>query len=624
MTGEAGFDVIVIGGGHAGCEAAFVSARMGMKTALVTIKKERIAEMSCNPAIGGLAKGQVVREIDALGGEMAKASDATCIQFKVLNPSKGPAVRGLRAQADKKEYRFYMIKALENTPNLEIIEAMADEILADDRGVTGIVADNKMYKAKAVIVTTGTFLKGLIHIGLESFPGGRRDDPPSDRLSDSLKKLGFELGRMKTGTPPRVDRDSLDFSKFILQPGDETITPFSFSTEKIEIEQVPCHLVYTNEETNKVIRDNLEYSPLYSSKNKKIFSLGPRYCPSIEDKVVKFPEKKSHQVFIEPEERNSNEMYLNGISTSLPVDVQEKYLKTIKGFENIKILKPAYGIEYDFAPPSQLSVTLETKNIPNLFFAGQINGTSGYEEAAGQGLIAGINAVHKIKGKEPFITGRDKSYIGVMIDDIITLGVTEPYRLFSSRAEHRLVLRNDNADIRLSEKAYKAGLLDKKTYDMVMRKKEFFKNETTRLKKTHIKPSPSVNKKLASLGEPEIENETDLLKFLKRPGITYKTLSVFTEIKEDVPSHFIEFLDAEVSYAGYIKKQAEEIEKFKKLEQKLIPKDFDYLKQKGLSLEAQQKLDKIRPRTIGQAGRIDGVTPSDINVLLILLKKHSK
>lgn len=619
------FDVIVIGAGHAGCEAALASSRMGCKTALFTINLNKIAEMSCNPAIGGLAKGQLVREIDALGGEMAKAADATCIQFKVLNSKKGPAVRGLRAQADKKEYSKYFRKTLEKQENLIIIEAMVDEIIADDNGVKGVITSkNERFFSKTIIVATGTFLNGVIHIGLESFPGGRRDDPPSINLSSSLKKLGLNLGRLKTGTNPRVDKNSLDFSKFTPQYGDEIPTPFSFTTKKIEIDQVVCYLTRTNEKTSKIIYENLDRSPLYSKTNKKIFSVGPRYCPSIEDKIVKFPEKTSHQVFIEPEWRDSDELYLNGLSTSLPLDVQYAYLKTIPGFENVKILKPGYGIEYDFVFPIQIAQTLEVKSIPGLFLAGQINGTSGYEEAAAQGLIAGINAAAKIKNMEPLILDRSQAYIGVMIDDITTQNVTEPYRLFSSRAEYRLILRNDNADIRLIDYGRKYGLINDEFYSLFMRKKEFYINEIKRLNTTIIYPSEETSKALTELGTSPIKEPTSLFNIFKRPEVSYEDLKLFTQIENNIHQHFIDFLEAEVKYEGYIKKQNEEIEKFKKLEFQKIPEDFDYYKFPGLSKEAAQKLSATKPKTIGQASRIPGVTPADINVLIILLKKYGK
>jgi len=625
MNFEGNYEIIVIGAGHAGCEAALAAARMNAKTALFTINKNKIAQMSCNPAIGGLAKGQLVREIDALGGEMAKAADATCIQFKVLNSTKGPAVHGLRAQADKKEYSLYMKRIVENQKNLDLIEAMVDSILIDDKGIIGIqTADKKYYSCKAVVVTPGTFLNGLMHIGLESTPGGRLGDPPSCALSDSLKSLGLKLGRLKTGTNPRVHKDSLDYSKFKPQEGDKEPTPFSFSTEKIKIDQVLCYLTNTNENTHKVIADNLDRSPLYSKTNKKIVGIGARYCPSIEDKVVKFPEKKSHQVFIEPEERYSDEMYLNGLSTSLPLDVQYAYLKTIPGFENVKILKPGYGIEYDFVFPSQINQTLETKSIPNLFLAGQINGTSGYEEAAAQGLVAGINAVLKIRGEPPLILDRSQCYIGVMIDDLTTKEIKEPYRLFSSRAEFRLLLRNDNADIRLMEIGYKLGLIDKKLYDRLLYKKDFFKKEIERIKKTFLKPDETTNKKLLSLNTTPIKEPTSLFNIFKRPEISYRDLKLFTEINENLPAHFIQYLDAEIKYEGYIKTQLEQVKQFQKMESKKIPDDFDFSKVKGLPKEAIQKLTQIKPKTIGQASRIDGVTPADINMLLLFLKKYNK
>lgn len=619
------YSVIVIGAGHAGIEAALASSRMGEKTALFTINRDKIGEMSCNPAIGGLAKGQLVREIDALGGEMAKASDKTCIQFKVLNIKKGPAVRGLRAQADMKEYKIYMKNVIENQPNLDVIEIIVGSITSEDKNITGIITETgEVYKAKTVIVATGTFLNGRMFVGLESTEGGRLGDPPSNKLSDSLLEMGLKLGRLKTGTTPRVNKNSLDFTKFSEQPGDNIPTPFSFSTGKIETKQVLCWLANTNEKTNEVILANLERSPLYSTENRMIFGLGPRYCPSIEDKVMKFPEKKKHHVFIEPQERFSDEMYLNGLSTSLPLDVQYDYLHTIPGFENVEIIKPGYGIEYDFVPPSQLSTSLEIKEISGLFLAGQINGTSGYEEAAAQGLIAGINAVLKIRGEEPFCPKRSESYIGVMIDDLITNELKEPYRLFSSRAEYRLVLRADNADIRLTEYAYKAGLADEDRIKELRDKQEFFNSEIKRLHSIHIHPSEEINTKLISRGTTVIADEISLYSLLKRPEISYQDLKYFTEINETVPQHFMEFLNAEIKYDGYIAKSMKEIEQSKSLEEKHIPGNFDYSRYHGLSLEAKQKLSIIRPSTIGQASRIMGITPADINVLLVMLKKHGK
>jgi tRNA uridine 5-carboxymethylaminomethyl modification enzyme len=617
------YDVIVIGAGHAGIEACLASSRMGLQTALITINKEKTGEMSCNPAIGGLAKGQLVREIDALGGEMAKAADAACIQFKVLNSTKGPAVRGLRAQADKKAYRHYMIKTLENQPNLTIIEAMVDKITAGGSRVNGVItASGVHFSAKAVIVTTGTFLNGRMFVGLESSEGGRLGDPASNRLSDSLKELGLSLGRLKTGTNPRVDKHTLDYSKFKEQPGDLTPVPFSFLTPAIKLDQAMCWLANTNENTHKVILDNLERSPLYSREHRMIFGLGPRYCPSIEDKVIKFPERKSHQVFIEPEAVDSDELYLNGLSTSLPLDVQYGYLKTISGFENVIILKPGYGIEYDFSPPSQLKNTLEVRNVPGLFLAGQINGTSGYEEAAAQGLIAGLNAGLKIRGMDGFTPDRSESYMGVMIDDLINSELKEPYRLFSSRAEYRLLLRNDNADIRLTEKGNKLGAVSDERLAMLEKKKYFFKEEIKKLQSTHIHPTDETNNKLKSIGTTPLTEGTTLYSVLRRPEVSYPMLEPFMEIRKDVPAHFTDFLDAEVQYEGYIEKALHEVENFKKLESKQIPDDFDYSRYHGLSLEAKQKLSQIRPATIGQASRIMGITPADVNVLLVMLKKH--
>lgn len=616
------FDIVVIGAGHAGIEAALAAAKTGIKTAIFTINKSKAGEMSCNPAIGGLAKGQVVREIDALGGIMAKAADTTCIQFKVLNSAKGPAVRGLRAQADKIEYCRYMLGILENTPGLTLIDETVLQVTTSDSGVTGVIcASGERFGAKSVIITVGTFLNGMIHIGLESFPGGRRGDPPAVELSESLKSLGLKTIRLKTGTPPRVARDSLDYSFFTEQPGDAIPVPFSFSTEKITTKQAMCWLARTTPETNAVIEANLNRSPLYSSTDRRIFGTGPRYCPSIEDKVVKFPDKKSHQVFIEPEWRDSSEMYLNGLSSSLPADVQEAFLKTIPGFKDVKIIRPAYGIEYDSFPSYQIKHTLETREIPGLFLAGQINGTSGYEEAAAQGIVAGINAAAKIKNMEPLILRRAESYIGVMIDDLVTLDLQEPYRLFSSRAEYRLLLRNDNADMRLNRYGEKYGLLSGQAAESSKKKKEFIEAEKKRLEKIWLKPSKTLNDYLSCCGTSAITEPVNLMSLFKRPETSYEELAKYSGGIPEMPQHCLECLEAEVKYEGYITRQLREIEQNARLENKKIPADFDYTKASGLSTEARQYLARIKPETIGSASRIPGVTPADINVLLILLRK---
>ena len=604
------YDIIVIGAGHAGCEAALAASRMGMTTLLLTINLDTIAQMSCNPAIGGLAKGHIVREIDALGGEMAKVADLTGLQFRMLNTKKGPAVWAPRAQCDKKLYQFTMKKVVENQPNLDVKQQLVEEIMVENNRVKGVITQTGLqFKAKAVIVTTGTFLKGLIHIGEVNFSSGRMGDAPAQKLSDSLRKLGFQIGRLKTGTPCRINRRSIDFSKIEIQPGDSRPKPFSYSTARILQEQIPCYITYTNTKTHQYIRNNLERSPLYSGR---IQGIGPRYCPSIEDKVVRFPHKVRHQIFLEPEGRDTQEIYLNGLSTSLPQDVQVQMLRTIKGLEKAEIMRFGYAIEYDFAPPTQLKPNLETKLVENLFFAGQINGTSGYEEAACQGLMAGINTVLKLKGKSPFILRRDQAYTGVLIDDLITKGTTEPYRMFTSRAEYRLLLRQDNADIRLMEYGYKLGLIPKGQYKALEEKKRKINQGISRLKTSK-------------------KGNISLAKILSRPKVTYSDLQIIGTPARGgsayggngwvaTPHEVIRQIEIEIKYAGYIKREHAQVSRFKKLETRTIPDNLNYDLIHGLRRESLEKLKNIRPVSIGQASRISGISPSDISILLVYLE----
>ncbi len=619
-TFEKEYDVIVLGAGHAGCEAALASARLGCKTLMFTINLDNIAQMSCNPAVGGIAKGHLVKEIDALGGEMGRNTDKAGIQFRMLNTRKGPAVHALRAQTDRVLYKLEMRKTIEAQENIDILQGMVTRVLEKNGKVIGVeTALGIGYLAKAVILTTGTFLKGLIHIGLKNFPAGRAGEFSSIELSDSLRELGFQLGRLKTGTPPRIDGRSIDFSKTIIQHGDEPPIPFSYSTEKIINPQLPCYLTYTNAETHKIIKDNLDRSPLYCGV---IEGVGPRYCPSIEDKVVRFSEKERHQIFLEPEGLNTTEYYANGISTSLPADVQLKFIHTIEGLEKAKMVRPGYAIEYDFAPPTQLKPTLETKLIENFFNAGQINGTSGYEEAAAQGLIAGINAAAKIKGTEPLILSRSEAYIGVLIDDLITKGTKEPYRMFTSRAEYRLLLRHDNADLRLREKGYKIGLVSSVEYDIFMKKSGAIKRETERLKTNRIKPTKEIKTRLENAGITDINAEATLSQLLKRPDIEYKKLIELFPSDEPLSEDVMEQVEIEIKYEGYIQRQLTEVERFKGLEEKRIPLNFDYDKIKGFSREVKEKLKDIRPVSIGQATRISGVTPAAVSILLVALERE--
>lgn len=618
MITDSQYDVLVIGAGHAGCEAALAAARMDMTTCIFTMNLDTIAQMSCNPAIGGLAKGHLVREIDALGGEMARNTDRAGIQFRMLNRSKGPAVWSLRAQADRMLYRFSMRKILESQKNLSIKQAMVEKILVEDGEVKGISTSlGTFYGARAVIVTTGTFLKGLIHIGLDNYPSGRAGEFPSIKLSDSLKELGFKMGRLKTGTPPRLDAKTIDFSKTTPQHGDEPPLPFSYRSEGIVNPQLPCYSTYTNNETHRIIRENLDRSPLYSGRIK---SIGPRYCPSIEDKVVKFSERERHQVFLEPEGLDTQEYYANGISTSLPYDVQVRLVRSISGLEKAGIMRPAYAIEYDFVYPTQLRHSLETKLIEGLFLAGQINGTSGYEEAAAQGLIAGINATLKIKREMPLVLGRHEAYTGVLIDDLVTKGTDEPYRMFTSRAEYRLLLRHDNADSRLMEKGYRIGLLDGTAYKQFCEKKSLMEREAWRLKSTRLKPSV-INDALLALGSSPIKEDATLEQLLKRPEIGYGFIEGFSPPGEPLPDDVCREIEIQIKYHGYIIRQREMAERLKKMDEKRIPEGIDYSSISGLSKEVVLKLDEVRPSNVGQAGRIPGVTPAAVSLLLIAIEK---
>ena len=613
------YDIIVVGAGHAGCEAAFAAARMGCSVLIMTIDLDGLAKMPCSPSIGGVAKGQLVKEIDVLGGEMAKITDKTAIQYRLLNTKKGPAVQSSRSQNDKIRYHIAMKEAVEKEPNLDIKQAMVERLVVENNHIVGIEDQTGFgYQAPAVILATGTFLRGLMHIGFTSIRAGRAGEFASYGLPEDLKQLGFTLGRMKTGTPARLKKSTIDFTRFKKQEGDENPKPFSFSTKEIKTPQIPCYIGYTNKKSHQIVKDNLERSALYGGK---ITGVPARYCPSIEDKVVRFSDRDKHQIILEPEGIDTEEIYASGLGNSLPMDVQIPFVRSVEGLEEAEIMRPAYAIEYDYVNPVQLFPTLETKRIKGLYMAGQINGTSGYEEAAAQGLWAGINAASKIQKRPPFLLDRSEAYMAVMVDDLVTRGTEEPYRMFTSRAEYRLLLREDNADQRLMERGNELGLIDDETVKEMKERQKEISSESDRIRKTVVTPSKKVNDYLVKAGSAQIKNATPLDQILKRPELSYQDISILDGHHKKIDEGIAHHVEIEIKYEGYIQRQLKEVEKFKSLEKIKIPPEFDYTGVHGLSNELREKLSYIKPISLGQASRIPGITPAAISIIMIYLKK---